>query len=644
MPPATTSSSSASNPSAVANSSASTKNATSPSSGSSSSTTTTTDQSNPIWIHAWDDALANTCAPRQCIAFCDINGSSDYKLCMAQSLTYPVMRFASAASSSSSAPHSNGAHDQHKLRIFRGTGLLHEIPLLEEPVALKSYYMDYKAPRVPLLAIASGSNVFLLKNLQPFYQFRLPEMEINAQEMEIWNDLRENKLDVLKAVNELKELKDKDLMLTKRSLEFLSLDNGTGSLEQREDLQQFVDERRNFPLKQTSVITCMEVLKKDKDEDDSVGCLVLGTEDNQVLVLDQSASRVLKTFRVPATPVSMSMSGKLDVDYRIIVSCRNGNVYTIKNDQISGIVIELESQPTDLVTIDKTILIGTMSNTIHCYHARSGKKQYSIYLPCAIKDMEVLDMRGSRNAKCLIVALENNELRVYTGKQLTNLIKTPDRVAGMRFGTYGSETNTLALTFANGALSFKFVARTAKLEGKSQTGPPEEQNTPLNLPKRTKLYIEQTKREKEYAVEMHRIFQRDLCKLRLTTAKAYVKILTDGQGPLSYSSGSTLRLNAQVQGLGPLYKIRLAIQNSGQRAMHGIPILMQYNQGLYTIERPLMTLPALVPNIPYKFTVDVKHNNPEEGLSEPINIFVCSPGSSIPIITAVVEMPLAGEI
>ena len=61
---------------------------------------------------------------------------------------------------------------------------------------------------------------------------------------------------------------------------------------------------------------------------------------------------------------------------------------------------------------------------------------------------------------------------------------------------------------------------------------------------------------------MHRIFQKDLCKLRLTTARSYVKILSDGQGPTAYSAGAMIRLNAQVQGMGPFFKIKLKLQVS----------------------------------------------------------------------------------
>ena len=48
---------------------------------------------------------------------------------------------------------------------------------------------------------------------------------------------------------------------------------------------------------------------------------------------------------------------------------------------------------------------------------------------------------------------------------------------------------------------------------------------PLKVPKRTKMYVDQTQREREQSVEMHRAFNLDLAKLRLTTARAYVKVI-----------------------------------------------------------------------------------------------------------------------
>ena len=47
-------------------------------------------------------------------------------------------------------------------------------------------------------------------------------------------------------------------------------------------------------------------------------------------------------------------------------------------------------------------------------------------------------------------------------------------------------------------------------------------DVPLDVPKKTKLYVDQTAREREQPVEMHRIFQRDLCKLRLNKGEQNV--------------------------------------------------------------------------------------------------------------------------
>eukprot|EP00966_Prymnesium_polylepis_P143985 3324259-Prymnesium_polylepis.1 len=46
----------------------------------------------------------------------------------------------------------------------------------------------------------------------------------------------------------------------------------------------------------------------------------------------------------------MAVAGLYSVDYRIVCACRNGNVYSIKNGELSGSVIELESMPCGLVS------------------------------------------------------------------------------------------------------------------------------------------------------------------------------------------------------------------------------------------------------------------------------------------------------
>ena len=52
-----------------------------------------------------------------------------------------------------------------------------------------------------------------------------------------------------------------------------------------------------FACSQTA-ITCMDTLKKSMAEEDAVSCLVLGTEDKSVYILDTEAFIVLTTVRL----------------------------------------------------------------------------------------------------------------------------------------------------------------------------------------------------------------------------------------------------------------------------------------------------------------------------------------------------------
>lgn len=77
-------------------------------------------------------------------------------------------------------------------------------------------------------------------------------------------------------------------------------------------------------------MTCLETIYKDIEQDQAISQLVVGAESGQVFILDPSGSQILKTFSLPSAPVHMAVQGVLDVEYRICVACRNGNVYTIK--------------------------------------------------------------------------------------------------------------------------------------------------------------------------------------------------------------------------------------------------------------------------------------------------------------------------
>ncbi len=73
-------------------------------------------------------------------------------------------------------------------------------------------------------------------------------------------------------------------------------------------------------------------------------------------------------------------------------------------------------------------------------------------------------------------------------------------------------------------------------------------NQKLNIPKKTKLFVDQTMRERDNSLLMHRVFQHDLYLLRLNTARSYVASLVSSANPITSDSEEPIKLSAQVLG------------------------------------------------------------------------------------------------
>ena len=88
--------------------------------------------------------------------------------------------------------------------------------------------------------------------------------------------------------------------------------------------------------------------------------------------------------------------------------------------------------------------------------------------------------------------------------------------------------------------------------------------------------MEQSSRERETGTLMHRVFQHDLFLLRLNTARSFVRALQTSSNPITTtssnstggnvdeagSSEATIKLSAQVLGLGPVFKLILGLCNT----------------------------------------------------------------------------------
>lgn len=92
-----------------------------------------------------------------------------------------------------------------------------------------------------MIAVGSGFHVFLYKNLQPFFKFTLPPIEIDQDEQDVWNKLCIGKYDAKIGHEELLKLREQGRQLTNRSYEILSLSD-------KDEITAFIEQRKAVPL------------------------------------------------------------------------------------------------------------------------------------------------------------------------------------------------------------------------------------------------------------------------------------------------------------------------------------------------------------------------------------------------------------
>ena len=89
----------------------------------------------------------------------------------------------------------------------------------------------------------------------------------------------------------------------------------------------------------------------------------------------------------------------------------------------------------------------------------------------------------------------------YKSSMLFVMHLTQDMITGLKFGRFGREDSTLVMSTKRGGLLVKILKRNAAFEDKELVrGPPASQGQRLNVPKKTKVFVDQTMREREHGV------------------------------------------------------------------------------------------------------------------------------------------------
>jgi Bardet-Biedl syndrome 1 protein len=162
----------------------------------------------------------------------------------------------------------------------------------------------------------------------------------------------------------------------------------------------------------------------------------------------------------------------------------------------------------------------------------------------------------------------------------------------------------------------------------------------MNVPKKTKLYLDFIEREKETSASMNQIFQSDMVRLRYKTLDTYIKILKIGNAPQNYSTSSKIKLAASLQGLGPNFRLNLVVDNIGEEAIYLTDMILDYDYNLFNFEKDFIQLGILIPNVPIKYSMRFR-NVSENGTSGNIKIHILDKAKTSPLISTTVKVPIS---
>lgn len=276
---------------------------------------------------------------------------------------------------------------------------------------------------------------------------------------------------------------------------------------------------------------------------------------------------------------------------------RDGNICLLRKSWLEGrLILKLDNPVLGLalLPIDQTIIVVCMNQSLDCY-SKKGKKLWTVDLPLPAMSMVPIGLEHlSQTLIC--VALRGGMVHMYGQSVLVDQFMAPSTVSTMAFGQLGQEDHVLVLITVTGSLVVKILKRTAFFNANENSVGPNESPTNTNriasgnlqIPKKSKVFVEQMTRERDNAPAIYSNFQTELWRLRLTAARATVDAIKSADSTISGDVGNApVKLAAEVLGLGPVFRLFLTLENlATRREAANLAVLLHADDHHYRVERP----------------------------------------------------------
>ena len=89
-----------------------------------------------------------------------------------------------------------------------------------------------------------------------------------------------------------------------------------------------------------------------------------------------------------------------------------------------------------------------------------------------------------------------------------------------------------------------------------------------------------------------------------------------------------------------MFKIKLQLQNLSKKPILNTLVVLSHNMNIYKLRDRNPMLPVMIPQLNYKLDIEVENIDPT-GANDVIKVFVMDTQSTIPLISANIQMPVS---
>uniref|UniRef100_A0A0N4ZHJ9 BBS1 domain-containing protein n=1 Tax=Parastrongyloides trichosuri TaxID=131310 RepID=A0A0N4ZHJ9_PARTI len=545
------------------------------------------------WVGALWDPSAKISTRGSLAVLSDVLGDNDYKLLLVDM-----------------------AENTPKLRMFKGINPVAESALTSIPTGVVSFYNSLTNPPTPCIGLSTGNSVLIYRSLKPFYKFTLPPQEINPIEQALWDGIASKQITVEQLIKGIERLRE--------TISFDELTPCTQRLYLLDDIDDkrlFAESQAKNPLTFYSTITCLQTIKRSAMEDIDIDVLIVGTEHKQIIFVDTQAFTVIKIITIPGIPARIQSDGGYDVDCRIYILTRDNEVYCLK--KVGSIfscklMITIERTCSWFVRMKNKLVFSTMDNIIYFYSMK-GKCLYTIKPELHVICIEPFYYQP-RQYWGLLVAVKG-EIRLYMENVVVDRMKVDSDISWIKYGKMGREDGVMTIVTINGGLMVKIFRRTAILDEKEAIKSLVSPVTKLSIPKKTKAFVNQSMRERENPIQMHKIFQRDLFMLKHYITKSYAELQGSQLASETYTKETnSVEMQVEINGFGPEFKLIINLTSTKKNILKNLIVVIQGNMDEYYIEKPLIPICSLVPNFTQSYYTLIKSIQQNTGSAGDIKI------------------------